>query len=85
MRETMVTGVRDNQQPDDLEAGEGVYVAESQRKYHKKIFKTKIWLYCQSSPKIYIKISPKVKLLFSNDTVTLIASDMVVNCERGSS
>ena len=22
----MVTGVRDNQQPDDLEAGEGVYV-----------------------------------------------------------
>ena len=26
MRETMVTGVRDNQQPDDLEAGEGVFV-----------------------------------------------------------
>ena len=26
MRETMVTGVLDNQQPDDLEAGEGVYV-----------------------------------------------------------
>ena len=26
MRETMVTGVRDNQQPDDLEAGEGVQV-----------------------------------------------------------
>ena len=26
MRETTVTGVRDNQQPDDLEAGEGVYV-----------------------------------------------------------
>ena len=26
MRETMVTGVWDNQQPDDLEAGEGVYV-----------------------------------------------------------
>jgi hypothetical protein len=26
VRETMVTGVRDNQQPDDLEAGERVYV-----------------------------------------------------------
>ena len=26
MCETMVTGVQDNQQPDDLEAGEGVYV-----------------------------------------------------------
>jgi hypothetical protein len=26
VRETMVTGVRDNQQPDDLEAGEGEYV-----------------------------------------------------------
>ena len=26
MRETMVTGVRDNQQPDDLEAGEGAYM-----------------------------------------------------------
>ena len=26
MRLTLVTGVRDTQQPDDLEAGEGVYV-----------------------------------------------------------
>ena len=26
MRKTMVTGVLDNQQPDNLEAGEGVYV-----------------------------------------------------------
>jgi hypothetical protein len=28
VRLTMVTGVRDNQPPDDLEAGEGVYVID---------------------------------------------------------
>ena len=33
MRETMVTGVRDNQQPDDLEAGEGVYVTNPGMEY----------------------------------------------------
>ena len=30
MRETMVTGVQDNQQPDDLEAGEGLYETKAE-------------------------------------------------------
>ena len=47
--ETMVTGVWDNQQPDDLEAGEGVYVTvdEVEQFFVCKIF----YLFLQYKPK----------------------------------
>ena len=40
MRETIVTGVRDNQQPDDLEAGEGVYMTQLYIFSHRKMAPT---------------------------------------------